>query len=118
MTEFHVVLHDEDACIIPLSHLSLRELTHELKDVLAGVPDGEPMLFDTLFHAGNGADRFIQARIKDEAINWDTAEVIAVPTGGTLRREIAAAIKPYSDAIDASILSSVQKKMLHAGLGI
>lgn len=118
MTQIDVILHEEDAVILPYSHLSLRELETELVPVFEGVPNGEPMLFDTLFHAGNVPDRFFEARINNQAIDWDTVTVINVPKNSSLRAAMAAAIRKNPELLDASILTSAQKKMLAAGMTI
>lgn len=118
MTQIDVILHEEYAVVLPYSHLSLRELETDLVPVLDDVPDGERMLFDTLFHAGNVPGRFVEARVNNQAIDWDTVKVIAVPAGSPLRKQMAAAIREEPELLDASILSSVQKKMLAAGLAI
>lgn len=118
MTQIDVILHEEDAIILPFSNRSLRELTTELVPVFKGVPDGEPMLFDTLFHAGNTEDRFSWARIKNEAIDWDTVTVINVPKNSPLRAAMAVAIQKENEYLQSSILSSAQKKMFAAGMAI
>lgn len=118
MTQIHVYMHNDTPVVLSYSHLSLRELETDLVPVLADMPTGKPVLFDTLFHAGNAPGRFFRAHVKNGAIDWNYVQVIASPAGSALRKRMAAAIRDEPEWLEASILSSVQKKMLAAGMAI
>lgn len=118
MTQINVYMHNDTPIIVPYSHLSLRELETELAPVLVEMATGQRVIFDTLFHAGNSPGRFVEAQVQYGTIHWDYVRAIAVPAGSPLRKQMAAAIREEPELLDASILSSVQKKMLAAGLAI
>lgn len=77
------------------------------------------VLFDALLYAGNTKDRFIKATYSNGKFDEESFEFFHVPKKDTIRKQSFAFYQKRPELIqNASLLNSIQKKLMLKGLSI
>ncbi|MCH4866769.1 MULTISPECIES: type II toxin-antitoxin system RnlB family antitoxin [Bacillus] len=97
---------------------SIHELRAEIDNTVRSKSIDGLILLDTLFHSGNGDDRFYSIQADQGEVLWSTFNIRVVKKSDGVRKKIAKVFATHRDLIVNSTLTSVQKRMLGAGIGI
>lgn len=119
MTDIEIIdIFDEkySCCLMVLG--SFHDLKVKIDNVVKTKEvDGE-ILLDTLFHSGNGDDRFYTIQADQGKLNWDTLELQNISKRSEVRKKISKVLAADKHLVLNSTLTNVQKKMVLAGIGI
>lgn len=121
MSKFNVIelnQHKYDACIIIQTHESLHEIKKELNQKVNNINMHGKVLIDTLFHAGNVNDRFIEVLAMNGDLDWSSAHTACIDKQDEIREIVAKSLGDFPEIINNSILTSIQKKLISRGVGI
>ncbi|KTF59861.1 MULTISPECIES: type II toxin-antitoxin system RnlB family antitoxin [Bacillus amyloliquefaciens group] len=97
---------------------SIHELKTEIDNIVSRKSIDGLILLDTLFHSGNGDDRFYIIQTDRGKVLWDTLKLRRVKKSDCVRKKIAKVFAAHRDLVLNSTLTSVQKRMLSVGIGI
>ena len=100
--------------IFSTSYLSRISEIAELEDKLAGKFHGK-VLVDNVCKMGQNADRLLTVHFDGESFDFDTLER-QVTASRPLRLMLSAFYKEHPQYVQASVLSSIQQKMILRGL--
>lgn len=103
--------------IVNLSYMGIHFDMLEL-DIYDKLNGKGKILVDNFLHSGNNSDRFIEFEFDNGSMLRNTFKFIPIKKDSAIRRKCSSLLLRYPEAIENSILNSVQKDMLLKGLSI
>lgn len=111
--------YEYKAAILSNNYLSPLDYYKDIeKDLVADKIGAGYILFDCLLSSGNGSERFITAVFNGKEFDTDSFEFIRIPKKAKERKLLPMIYRGRLPDLDNSILTSMQQKLVAAGVCI